>query len=345
MLATESWEHHGKRPQKVKRVAETRLSESLCTAKKPPMRNAGISADAVGHTLLRARFALRQLPRPPGWSCAGSSGRGTPGLGCTPTPTPDKEKCPDGGPVRDRLGQSSWRWEGRALVQGKELRKVMAKPPGTSVGRRLCVCVSERSCQAGQQGRGRGGPVSPQGLAKGRGPEDPRPAPEAEGLGRAALYDALLKAGGQPRPGAGAPRPGGCSHSRGAPWLHKGRPPSKPPEPLLGWGPVSSSRAWEEAPTPGLCSPAQLGFPPPLWGCCRLLHIRTHHMLKSCSWVSSTSKTFPSVKRKAFRRMGAAHRGRTAVLVPAAPGAPGLGAPGLAQTLQPHSGLPWWLRH
>lgn len=171
MLATESWEHHGKRPQKVKRVAETRLSESLCTAKKPPMRNAGISADAVGHTLLRARFALRQLPRPPGWSCAGSSGRGTPGLGCTQHPHP-----------HPRQGEMSRRRTGKGQKVRPEQLEVGREGACSGKGaqedhgqatrnqcRQEALCVSDRSCQAGQQGMGARGSHIPTGPGQGEG--------------------------------------------------------------------------------------------------------------------------------------------------------------------------------
>lgn len=167
MLATESWEHHGKRPQKVKRVAETRLSESLCTAKKPPMRNAGISADAVGHTLLRARFALRQLPRPPGWSCAGSSGRGTPGLGCTQHPHP-----------HPRQGEMSRRRTGKGQkVRPEQLevgRESACSGKGAQEGHgqatrnqcrqeAVCVCLREElpGWAAGEGARGSRIPTGP----------------------------------------------------------------------------------------------------------------------------------------------------------------------------------------
>lgn len=149
MLATESWEHHGKCPQKVKRVAETRLSGSLCTAKKLPMRNAGISADAVGHTLLSARSALRQLPQPPGWSHAGSSGRGTPGLGCTQHPHP-----------HPRQGEMSRRRTGKGQkVRPEQLeagRESACSGKGAQEGHgqatrnqclqeALCVCLRQKS--------------------------------------------------------------------------------------------------------------------------------------------------------------------------------------------------------
>ena len=139
----------------------------------------------------------------------------------------------------------------------------------------------------GSRGWGHGGPMSPQGLAKGRGPEDSRPTLEAEGLGETVLYAALLKAGECPRPDAGAhPDQTAAATAEQPPWLHKGHPPCKPPEPVLGWGPVSSSQAWEEAPTPGLCSPAQLGlqmpdmkpsFPPPLQELPASVHLYPSH--------------------------------------------------------------------
>ena len=203
------------------------------------------------------------------------------------------------------------------------------------------MCVSQTEvARLGSRGWGRGGPISPQGLAKGRGPEDSRPTLEAEGLGRTVLYGALLKAGRQPRPDAGAPRPDGCSHSRGAPGCTRAAPRAS-----SGLGPRVQLPGLGGSPYSQALQPCSARLPPSSLGALPAFHIHIHHTFKSCSWVSSTSKTFPSVKRKAFRRMGAVHWGRRAVLVPAAPGAPGLGAPGLAQTLQPHSGLPWWLRH
>lgn len=88
MLATESWEHHGS-AQKVKRVAETRLSESLCTAKKPPMRNAGISL-MLWDTRSESSLCSAAAPTASWAELWLASGRGTPGLGCTQTPPPTR---------------------------------------------------------------------------------------------------------------------------------------------------------------------------------------------------------------------------------------------------------------
>ena len=138
------------------------------------------------------------------------------------------------------------------------------------------MCVSQtEGARLGSRGWGHGGPMSQQDLAEGRGPEDSRPTLDAEGLGGTVLYGALLKAGRRPRPDAGA-----------HPDQMVAATAEQPPEPLLGWGPVSSSQAWEEAPNPELCSPAQLGlqmpdmnpsFPPPLRELPASVHLYSSH--------------------------------------------------------------------
>lgn len=138
------------------------------------MRNAVASADAVGHASESSALCGSSHGLLAGAVLALPGGHARPGLHPAPPPPTRRNVSRRRTPVRDRgSGQSSWRWEGRALVQGKELRKVMAKPPGTSVGRRLCV--SQRGvARLGSLGRARV-PYVPTGPGQGRGPEDPDP--------------------------------------------------------------------------------------------------------------------------------------------------------------------------
>ena len=105
MLAPECWEHPGKCPREGKEDGRDKtLRDSTCS-QKPPVRNADILADAAQHAFLSACSA--QVAWWPSGSStapaggdrggprgslaaarAGSSGRRTPGLGCTSTPTP-----------------------------------------------------------------------------------------------------------------------------------------------------------------------------------------------------------------------------------------------------------------
>lgn len=103
-----SWARPGKCPREGKEDGSDKtLRDSTCS-QKPPMRSADILADAAQHAFLSACSA-RAAWGPSGSSTApaggdrggphgslaaaraGSSGRGTPGLGCTQHPPPPGE--------------------------------------------------------------------------------------------------------------------------------------------------------------------------------------------------------------------------------------------------------------
>ena len=85
--------------KKVKRVAETRLSESLCATKKPPVRNADILADAAEHTFLSAcSVTAPTAPRP---ECVLAPLRGARQAWAVPSPSPPA-------PTRGNVQRENW---------------------------------------------------------------------------------------------------------------------------------------------------------------------------------------------------------------------------------------------